>query len=188
MSYLKKNCTTLKIYGPRKETNFLNLQNYEFLSPWTDIPWIFLEPLKKEFFPLICKNNLVIFFSIYIGVNLYWTELITYFCLKTGVADKSVCAKCSHQLGSSLPCLILLTRLIYYYVTANCLLRGWGRCLKVTMQTRAPKNFHWRRWGTSGVSSVCGHGSEAPIGVSGFFFGMQLLKNSNIILWRKYCI
>ena len=63
------------------------------------------------------------------------------FCLKTGVTDKRVCAKCSHQLGSSLPCLILLTRLIYYYVTANCLLRGWGRCLKVTMQTCAAKNF-----------------------------------------------
>ena len=23
---------------------------------------------------------------------------------------------------------------------------GWGRCLKATLQTRAPKNFRWCRW------------------------------------------
>ena len=27
------------------------------------------------------------------------------------------------------------------------LLRGWGRCLKVTLQTRAAANFRSRRWG-----------------------------------------
>ena len=27
------------------------------------------------------------------------------------------------------------------------LLRGWGRCLKVTLQTHVPKNFHSCRWG-----------------------------------------
>jgi hypothetical protein len=27
------------------------------------------------------------------------------------------------------------------------LLRGWGRCLKATLQTRVPENFRSRRWG-----------------------------------------
>ena len=47
------------------------------------------------------------------------------------------------------------------------LLRGWGRCLKVTLQTQAPENFRSRRWGPSGGSCVRRPGSEDPIGVSG---------------------
>jgi hypothetical protein len=51
-----------------------------------------------------------------------------------------------------------------FRVLKRCIgiLRGWGRYLKVTMQTRAPKNFRWRRWGAERNVPLCGHGSEDP--------------------------
>ena len=42
------------------------------------------------------------------------------------------------------------------------LLKGWGRCLKVTLQTRAPENFRSRRWGLSRWYCVRKPGSEDP--------------------------
>ena len=41
-------------------------------------------------------------------------------------------------------------------------LGGWGICLKVTLQTRATKNFRSCRWGPNGEFSVRRLGSEDP--------------------------
>jgi hypothetical protein len=74
------------------------------------------------------------------------------------------------------------------------LLRGWGRCLKVTLQTCAPEiSAHVDR-GTSGPSSVRRRGARTPIGVSGNLFkltmqnfylsnGLQVLNNYGAGNW-----
>ena len=43
-------------------------------------------------------------------------------------------------------------------------LRGWRRCLKVTLQTCAPSNFHscWRGWGVSDTVKRTQMGSKDP--------------------------
>ena len=38
------------------------------------------------------------------------------------------------------------------------LLRGWGRCLKVTLQTCAPENFRLCRWGDKRTRQACADG------------------------------
>ena len=42
------------------------------------------------------------------------------------------------------------------------LLRGWGRCLKVTLLTCAPKQFCWCRWGEEQPHSACTDGERGP--------------------------
>ena len=42
------------------------------------------------------------------------------------------------------------------------LLRGWGRCLNVTLQTRAPENFRSCRWGDERTAKRAQTGSEDP--------------------------
>jgi hypothetical protein len=47
------------------------------------------------------------------------------------------------------------------------LLSGWGRCLKVTLQTCAAENFRSCRWGDERTVKRAQKVSEAPIGASG---------------------
>ena len=53
----------------------------------------------------------------------------------------SILPSWSLLLSFPVPGMFLLTPLRIW------LLRGWGRYLKVTLQTRAPENFRSRRWG-----------------------------------------
>ena len=47
-----------------------------------------------------------------------------------------------------------------------CLLRGWGRCLKLILQTRAPKKFRSCWWGWGECRACADTGARIPIGVS----------------------
>ena len=42
------------------------------------------------------------------------------------------------------------------------LLRAWGRCLKVTLQTCAPENFSSCRWGYERTRQACADGERGP--------------------------
>ena len=47
-----------------------------------------------------------------------------------------------------------------------CFLRGWGRCLKLILQTCAPKKFRSCRWGWGECRACADTGGRIPIGVS----------------------
>ena len=40
--------------------------------------------------------------------------------------------------------------------------KGWGRCVKVTLQTRALKNFRSCRWGDERTRQACTDGKRGP--------------------------
>jgi hypothetical protein len=67
------------------------------------------------------------------------------------------------------PCLLYKKNLKNYFTVFAwipnlpfLLLRGWERCLKVTLQTSAPENFRLCRWGDERTVKRAQTGSEDP--------------------------